>query len=112
MYTNIDTDRALEILRSFLEELKAEGKLSLDFDNGMILEAAALVMIWNIFEFGGCYFKQLIGTAMGTAVAVVWAIIYYCWHEKHVLIAKRSNKKMPLLKRFIDHIFAIIQVGG
>ena len=111
MYTNIDTDHALEILRSFLEELEAEGKLPLDFDIDMILEAAALVMRWNIFEFGDCYFKQLIGTAMGTAAAVLWAIIYYYWHEKHVLIAKWS-KKMPLLKRFVDDIFAIIKVGG
>ena len=111
MYTNIDTDHALEILRSFLEELEAEGKLPLDFDIDMILEAAALVVRWNIFEFGYCYFKQLIGTAMGTAAAVLWAIIYYYWHEKHVLIAKWS-KKMPLLKRFVDDIFAIIKVGG
>ncbi|KAL7553431.1 hypothetical protein ACHAWF_017429 [Thalassiosira exigua] len=74
-----------------------------------IKKAAALVMRWNIFEFGDCYFKQLIGTAMGTAAAVLWAIIYYYWHEKHVLIAKWS-KKMPLLKIFVDDIFAIIKV--
>ena len=68
MYTNIDidTDDGLKILGKFLEELREEGKLPRDFDIDMIVEAAKLVMRWNIFVYGNYFFKQLIGTAMCT----------------------------------------------
>ena len=49
MYTKIETEHGLEVLWQFLEELKEEGKLPPDFDIEMIVEAAALVMRWNIF---------------------------------------------------------------
>jgi hypothetical protein len=88
MYTYIDTDHALEVLRLFLEELEREGKLPTDFDIDMIMQAATLIMKWNLFEFGNTFFKQLLGTAMGTPVAVIWAMIYFWWHEKHRLIPR------------------------
>ncbi|KAL7517071.1 hypothetical protein ACHAWF_000104 [Thalassiosira exigua] len=78
---NIDTDHVLKILQSFLEELEAEGKFPVDFNIDMIFEAEGLVMRLNIFEFGDCYFNHLIGTEMCTTMAVLWAIIYYYWHE-------------------------------
>ena len=111
MYTDIDTNHALATLRMFLEELQEQGLLPENFNIDMILEAAKLVMRWNLFEYGDCYFKQLTGTAMGTPAAVMWAIIYYCWHEKHVIIPKYKSK-MPLMCRFIDDIFAIVLIGG
>ena len=81
MYTNIDTTHGLKILKSFLIELKEEGRLTDDFDIDMLIEAAALIMRWNLFEYGDSYFLQLLGTAMGTPVAVIWATIYFWWHE-------------------------------
>ena len=71
MYTNIDTKHALEVLQKFLQELEEEGKLTPDFDTDMIVQAATLVMRWNHFEYGSSFSKQLIGTAMGTPVAVI-----------------------------------------
>ena len=88
IYANIDTEHALTILRLFLEELDREGLLPLDFKIELVIEAARIVMTWNIFEYGDCYFRQLRGTAMGTPAAVMWSIIYYWWHEKHVIIPK------------------------
>ena len=70
MYTKIVIGHALRVLRWFLEELMREGKLPKDFDIDMIIEAATIVMRWNIVEFGDIFLKQLIGTAMGTPVAV------------------------------------------
>ena len=110
MYTNICTAHALKILRDWLEELKIDGKLPPDFDIDMIIEAAQIVMSWNIFEFGNCYFKQLVGTAMGTAAACLWAIIYYFWHKKHVLLPRYSSK-MPLMVRYIDDLFGVALIG-
>ena len=100
MYTCIDTAHGLAILRQFLEELEAQGDLPVHFNIDLIVEAAALVMRWNIFEYGNCYFQQLRGTAMGTPAAVMWSIIYYWWHEKHTLIPKYGNKLL-LLKRLL-----------
>ena len=77
----------------------------------MIVEAARLVMLWNIFEYGKCCFKQLIGTAMGTPAAVLWAIIYFYPHEKRNLIPAFAHK-IPLLVRYIDDIFLLILYDG
>ena len=38
MYTYIDTNHGLEVLRLFLEELEREGKLPLDFNIKMIMQ--------------------------------------------------------------------------
>ena len=106
MQTKIETEHGLEVLRQFLEELQEEGKLPPDFDIDVIVEAAALVMRWNLFECGDCHLKQLAGTVMGTPAAVLWAIVYYYWKEKKVLLPRYSSEnKMPLLGRFIDDIF-------
>ena len=112
MYTKIETEHGLEILRQFLEELQEEGKLPPDFDIEMIVETVALVMGWNLFEYGDCYLKQLSGTTMGTPAAVLWAIVYDYWKEKKVLIPQYSYEKMQLLKRLIDDIFAVVLFGG
>ena len=77
MDTNIDTGPALRVLRWFLEELKREGKLPGDFDIDMVIEAATIVMRWNIVEFGDVFLKQLMRTAIGTPVVVTWATIYF-----------------------------------
>jgi len=110
MYTNIDTKHALEVLRKFLVELEEEGNLPPDFDIDMIIQAATLIMQWNLFEYGDCFFKQLIGTAMGTPVAVIWAMIYFHWHEKHKLIPSYGTK-IPFMVRFVDDIFGVALVG-
>ena len=112
MYTNIDTEHALIILRKFLEELAAEGKLPLDFVIEMIVEAAKLVMRWNIFVYGDCYFKQLIGTAMGTPAAVIWAMIYFYWHKKTQIDTQIQNNDTIFIARFVDDVFGITLVGG
>ena len=56
MYTNINSNHALELLRLFLEELEKEGKLPPDFNIKMIMQAAKLIMKWNLFEFGDTFF--------------------------------------------------------
>jgi len=40
----------------------------------MIVEAAQIVMRWNLFEYGNLYFQQLIGIAIQTPTALMWAI--------------------------------------
>ena len=94
-----------------MKELDREGTLPKYFEIEMITRATRIVMCWNLFEYGDCYFRNNIGTAMGTPAAVLWAIIYFHWPETKVLIPKHGEN-MPLLTRFIDDIFAIVLVGG
>ena len=43
---------------------------------------------------------------MGTSAAVMWATLYYGYHEKHTLIPK-YGRHLPHFKRFIDDIIGI-----
>ena len=52
------------------------------------------------------YFVQLLGTAMGTSAACMWATIYYSVHESGVLLP-RYGHCLPLLRRFIDDLIGI-----
>ena len=65
-----------------------------------------LVMQNNLFVFGDLHFLQLLGTAMGTSAACMWATIYFAVHEISVLIPK-YNQYLLLLRRFIDNMFGI-----
>ena len=83
------------------------------FQCGYNNKAATLVIHWNDFVYGDTYFRQMIDTVMGTPSAVLWAITYYYWHKKNILIPRYSGRgQMPLLVRYIDNIFAIILVRG
>jgi len=76
------------------------------FPLGAVKEAMILVMRSNLFEYGDLYFLQLLGTAMGTSAACMWATIYYAVHEIGVLIPK-YKPNLLLFKRFIDNMFGI-----
>ena len=64
------------------------------------------IMRNNIFEFGDCYFLQLLGTAMGTSAAVIWSTLYYACHEVHIILPKHGHHLL-YFKRFIDDVFVI-----
>ena len=49
---------------------------------------------------------KLIGTAMGTSAAVMWAILYYTYHGVHRIIPNNGHTLL-YFKRFIDDIFGI-----
>ena len=60
----------------------------------------------NIFKWGDTYFRQLLGTAMGTSAACMWATAYYGVHESESLLPAHSAH-LILYVRFIDDIFGI-----
>jgi hypothetical protein len=102
MYTNINTDHAIEILDKWFELHKHE--LPPDFPKDLILLGMRRLMSNNIFTFGNRFFLQLNGTAMGTNAACMYATIYYSYHEETKLIL------LPYIKfyrRLIDDAFII-----
>ena len=98
MYTNIHTGHGLDILTQCLSRrTRSQPQLPPDFNVDMIIEAATLVIHWNVFVHEDTYFRQMIGTAMDTPSAVLWAITYYYWHKKNILIPRYSGRsQMPL----------------
>ena len=60
----------------------------------------------NIFGFGDLHFLQLLGTAMGTSAAVMWATLYYAYHEVHTIIPNHQHNLLYFI-RYIDDIFGI-----
>ena len=70
-----------------------------------------LVMENNIFNWGDLYFLQLLGTAMGTSCACMWATIYFWVHESSNLLPHHS-KNLLLLKRYIDDMIGIWLCDG
>jgi hypothetical protein len=71
-----------------------------------VLSDMVIIMKNNIFEWGDLCFLQLLGTAMGTFVAVMWATLYYAYHGVHTILP-RHGTSLLYLKRFIDDIFGI-----
>ena len=104
MYTNIDTNHLIDVLGKFLELFKDE--LPDEYPTKLVIEAVSLVMRNNLFEFGDCIFKQLIGSAMGTPVAVQTATIYYAYHEITVLLPK-FDRHLQYYGRFIDDAIGV-----
>ena len=102
MYNNIDTTHTIKVISWWLDKLEP------DLPPGYPIEAVKfamqLVMENNIFEFGTHDFIQLLGTVMGTSAAVMWATLYYGYHEAHRLLPTYSEQ-LFYYRRFIDDIF-------
>ena len=105
MYNNIDTDHAIMVISAWLDEMGA--LIDDDFFPVEAIKAAmTIIMRNNIFEWGTLTFLQLIGTAMGTSAACMWATMYYGYHETKVLLPKYGSHLL-YFKRFIDDIIGI-----
>jgi hypothetical protein len=81
MYNNIDTDHTIKVITWWLRYLDDRNLLPPFFPLDAVLEAMVIIMKNNIFEFGDCYFLQLLGAAMGTSATVMWATVYFAFHE-------------------------------
>ena len=89
MYSNIDLTCATTVMKLWMKtHVPTRGNTIPQ--SHIILDALDLVMHHNIMQmqFGDSYFLQMIGTAMGTSIAVVFANHYLCWHKKILLLAK------------------------
>ncbi len=107
MYSNICSKHALPVMKHWLESTYTSPVTRPLIQ--AILQGLELVMQHNIMNFGDSYFLQLIGTAMGTSVAVVYANLYFGWHEKETLLPKYRErlKRIYFHARFIDDVFFI-----
>ena len=106
MYNNIDTDHAITVITWWIRDLENKNLLPEDFPSNAVISAMTTIMKNNIFEFGDLYFLQLLGTAMGTSAAVMWATLYYAYHEVHTLLPNHGHNLQYFI-RYIDDILGI-----
>ena len=86
MYTNINTKHAIKIIGEWLDELSTHPEFPKDYSLEAVKAAMEIIMQSNHFVFGDLNFLQLLGTAMGTSAACMWATIYYGYHEVKKLL--------------------------
>ena len=97
MYTNINTDHALRVIREFLYTSPLTQDLPVNKE--AILDGLRILMRHNVFRLEDAYYVQMDGTAMGTPPACMYATLYYAIHEIKII------KKFPQLRlygRYID----------
>ena len=76
----------------------------------MFLEVLELVLKRNIFQFGDTFWRQMVGTAMGTSTACKLATLYFGFHERTVIIP-RYSQFLLYFKRFIDDVMSVWDTG-
>ena len=104
MYTNIDPDEGINVLRKYITTYKSEVKETVNTE--LICDLTKLVMNTNIFKFGDTWWHQQIGTAMGTPCACIYATIFFAWFERQYILQK-YKRNLLLYSRQIDNIFGI-----
>ena len=106
MYSNIHPAEALPKMEAYLNlfshKLTNLCRMKIEF----IIKLTRLVMLNNIFKFGNTWWKQIVGTAMGTSCACVYATITFAYEER-TLIQTKYSKNLGFYKRKIDDIFAV-----
>ena len=104
MYSNIEPLEGLETIKNYIEFYVHE--VNEKFPTKLILKLLELVMTNNIFQFGNTYWKQLIGTAMGTPCACIYAILFFAFYERTHLQEKYKRNIITYV-RAIDDILIV-----
>ena len=104
MYGNIDPQEGIETIQKYVDLFAIEYKGH--FPKKLIIELLSLVMTMNIFKFGDTWWKQIIGTAMGTSCACVYATIFFAYYERTSLLPVFEDN-LVLYVRYIDDIFLV-----
>ena len=101
LYTNIDTEMGLRLVREFLIERKVTGR---HFD--LIMDLLTFVMSHSYLTFHDLILHQIDGTAMGTACAPIYANIVVYMLERSVI--KDMQSSVHLYRRFLDDVLAYL----
>ncbi|KAL7522484.1 hypothetical protein ACHAWX_007171 [Stephanocyclus meneghinianus] len=109
MYQNIDITHGIQVMTLYTNYLRSHRLLPLGFPTSAVIDGLKIVMRYNIFMFGDTHFLQLIGTAMGTSVAVVYANLYFGWHEINKILPRFQVelKRLNHPHRFIDDFLGV-----
>tara|TARA_B110000438_G_C15771022_1_gene631887 strand:- start:722 stop:1684 length:963 start_codon:yes stop_codon:yes gene_type:complete len=102
LYPSIPTDVGMLAMRNILKDFITPKSC---LNN--ILNIIYTIMTVNIFSYEEKLYLQTKGTAMGTPIAVIYAIIFLHWLEKDIVDEFKNKGSLLLYIRFIDDIFTI-----
>ena len=106
MYSNIDPAEALPILEAYLNKFGNQLDIFCKNQIKLLIELTKLVMRNNVFQFGSTWWRQKVGTAMGTSCACIYATIFFAYFERKFIISKYQSNFLFFCRK-IDDIFAI-----
>ena len=102
LYGNISNNLGMPAIEFWLEEISlAHQRISKKF----ILEGLALVLENNNFFFNGNFYHQILGTAMGTKVAPVYATLTLGYLERELYNKIERNFNGCIAENFRDNYF-------
>ena len=85
MYTNINPSEGIDTNDKYIKYFDHNFS---DEDREIIINLFWLVMTNCIFKFGDTFWKQSIDTAMGTPVACIYAILFFAYFERIIILQK------------------------
>lgn len=112
LYTNIPHDLGVKAIKYWLS--KYPNLLPSRFSEDFIVDAIKIVLENNIFQFGDCFYLQILGTAMGTKFAPTYASLVLAYLEECLYKMLESHKGISFsnyikanFKRYLDDCFLI-----
>jgi hypothetical protein len=114
MYPSIILHKGLTCLRNAINKYNHEHPYS-QLKTNFLVDLTSYVLRNNIFQFGkNTYWKQLLGTAMGTPVAVVFSCIYIGELECTLFHNFMDSNRLSYIYycRYLDDILALHYNNG
>ncbi|XP_068711498.1 uncharacterized protein [Montipora foliosa] len=102
LYTNIPQEEGIEVVCQYYQE-HYQSKTPIPKQS--LGDLMRLILKENSFKFNDKHYLQTHGIAMGTKMAVAFAVIFMAHIEKQLLAL--SPHKPLIWKRFIDDIFSV-----
>ena len=104
LYTNIDTEMGLRLVRQFLVEQHVDSA-----HTELIMDLLTFVMRNSYLQFRDLILHQIDGTAMGTAAAPTYANIVVYMLEKSTIAEMTATRTLFLYRRFLDDVLAYLE---
>ena len=107
MHNNIDTNHAISVITWLSEDMAKRCLLPLGSPVKAVLSAMVIIVKNNLFDFGDLLFFQLLGTAMDTSAAVMWATLYFAYYKVIYFPIIVINVSRGILRKCTDDRFLL-----
>lgn len=105
LYPSIPLQKGLDMVSEIIVEYNSKYNLGLKTD--LIIELLRLVLNNNYFTYNDVMYLQTDGAPMGSAVSVIFAVIYMYALERNIVTEYKDKGLLLYYGRFIDDIIAI-----
>ncbi len=103
LYSSIDMNTGLQLIKDFIEELNQENSTKREF----LIKAMEFVLTKGYVTFQDQVYQQTNGVAMGSPIIPLYANIFIYQLERQTVYKYKNLETLLLFKRYIDDIFII-----